>query len=422
MKNIAVSIFVFFITTSVYAQFEQISVGQLYKDQVFYSLENGVLAGVEHERWDIAFSTQGVQDAGVFINEGSSLGDLSGLELYAVEQADFDQELTVDTSSWTRLYNPETDWQNGAFNTIRDSDDVFDYGWGYYNSSVNTVEGKAMYTIKLRSGEWKKIEIQSLFLDWKFKYANLDGSELIEVNLPKADHSGKVLAYYSIENDQVVDVEPFNWDLLFTRYNTYTDDGNGNFRNYVVTGVLSGLDVMVAEFDDVDPASLDHEDIALEEYKTPLDQIGFDWKTVDINSSLYTVDDDRVYFVQVASDRVCKVEFIDFEGATTGVTTIKKECYIVAKINEIEIDEIQSLSVFPNPTTERINILADFEEASQTEVMLIDATGRVAQKKSIHFDKGYQHRFLDVNVQAGAYSLIIKSKNKIQTLPIIVNR
>jgi len=407
---------------SLTAQFDQISVGPRYSNQTFYSLSDGTLSTSSHELWDIAFSTQGVQDAGVFINEGSALGALIEVELYNTFESDFDAVSSLDSMDWERLYNPEADWRNGAFNSIKDDTDVFDYGWGQYNSSANTVVGTTVYAVQLRSGEWKKIFIESLFFDWVFKYADLDGSNLVEQVIPKVDHIGKVLAYYSLENNEVVDIEPTGWDLLFTRYNTYTDDGNGNFRNYVVTGVLSGLDVMVAEFDDVDPSSLDHEDVAQEDYLTPLDQIGFDWKTVDINSSLYTIDDDRVYFVQAASDRVCKVEFIDFEGAATGVTTINKECYIVARTNDIEIDGIQSLSVFPNPTTERINILADFEEASETEVILVDAAGRVAQKKSIHFDKGYQHRYLDINVLSGAYTLVIKSKNKTQTLAIIVNR
>lgn len=420
MNRIITIIFVSILSFNVQAQFEQISIGENYANQVYYSLTEGSLDESVHEVWDIAFTTQGVQDAGVFVNEGAPLGATSQVELYYTGLSDFNIPLEEDTAEWQRLYNPEIDWQNGAFNDIKDVDDVFDYGWGQYNSSANTVEGNAVYAVKLRSGKWKKIFINSLFFDWRFEYSNLDGTDHMEMTIPKEDHLGKTLAYYSLEENQLVDIEPFEWDLLFTRYNTYTDDGLGNFRDYVVTGVLSGLEVQVAEFDNVDPDDVSNEDIVQEDYERDLDLIGFDWKTVDINTSLYSIDEDRVYFVLNAADKVCKVQFIDFEGASTGVTTIEKECYNVAEAKDLSLESLNSLRVFSSLNSDRVNILADFDEASDVKLTIVDVSGRTLAKKSMSFDAGFQHKSIDVNLISGRYFVVIQNDQNVQTTSFMV--
>ncbi len=403
------------------AQFDQITNEEKYTHQVYYSLsEEGTLNSVEHGVWDIAFTTQGVQDAGIFVNEGASLVDVQQVELYFTGLTDFDQSIVIDTAAWTRLYNPEVDWQNGAFNSLKDPTNAFDFGWGIYNPGIFTVEGKYVFVVKLRNGEWKKIFIESLLFEWIFKHANLDGSDEVNQIISKMDHPNRVLAYYSIQNEEVVDIEPMEWDLLFTRYNTYTDDGNGNFLDYVVTGVLSGLDVKVAQYDDVNPNNLEFDDVDDEDYEDELDIIGFDWKEVDINSATYTVKDDLVYFVLKADETVCKLEFIDFEGSSTGTTTIKRECRIIAPIKDIQINGLNSARVFPNPCTDNINLLLDIDKKMDTKLSLFDMNGSLLNTYSHSFEPGLKHKQLPINLKNGQYNLVIEASGSVHSLPIIV--
>jgi hypothetical protein len=422
MKNISLLLISFGYVLSLSSQIEQISVGPQYQMQTYYSITEGTVSSNSSDLWDIAFTVQGIREAGIFINEAAPLGATSQIELYTLGVSDFEEIIDIDTAPLERLYNSELDWQFGAFNNIRDEEQVFDYGWGEYDGTLHTVFGNNVYLIKLRNGEWKKIFIESLFVDWVFRYADLDGSNLVEKVISKIDYEGQALVHYSMENDEVVDIEPAEWDLLFTRYNTYTHDGMGNYLNYVVTGVLSGLGVTVAEVDGVDPETIESEDIGSERYATELDVIGFDWKEVDINSSLFSIVDDRSYFVKNAGEHVCKIQFIDFEGALTGVVTIDKECYQVAAIGDISIDGIKSLDVFPNPTTDVINILVDFETAADAEILLVDMSGRVMQKNQVEFTGGVQNRRIDIDVANGVYTLLMRVEDKVQAVQMIVQK
>ncbi len=401
-----------------HGQIDQVSVGQQYTKQTFYSLGEGALNSVDNAAWDIAFSSQGVQDAGIFVNESAALTGQEQVEVYIPEAGNYEDVFEVDTESWQRLYNPEVDWQNGAFNSIKNELDVFDYGWGQYNPSTNTVVGKQVYFIKLRDGRWKKLFVENLFFDWNFKYADLNGENEVFVTIPKADHIDNVLAYFSFESGTTVDVEPTNWDLLLTRYNTYTDDGMGNFENYVVTGLLSGLDVQVAEKDDVDPELISHTDVFEDEYEAELDVIGFDWKTVDFNTSLFTVDEDRVYFVKNADNNVCKVQLIDFEGALTGVVTLKKECSIIAST---DIIGLYDLKLYPNPTTEYVQMLTDFREETEVNVSLVDMNGKVLMHMPKTFASGFRQSKLPLgNVPDGRYNVVFQTKYGVSSQAIIV--
>lgn len=399
-------------------QIDQISVGQQYKEHTFYSLGEGALNSVDNAAWDIAFSSQGVQDAGIFVNESAALSGQEQVEVYIPDTGVYEDVFEVDIESWQRLYNPEVDWQNGAFNSIKDEIDVFDYGWGQYNPSTNTVVGNQVYLIKLRDGSWKKLFVENLFFDWNFKYADLDGENEVFAIIPKADHIDNVLAYFSFATGATVEVEPTNWDLLLTRYNTYTEDGMGNFENYVVTGMLSGLNVQVAEKDDVDPNAISHTDIFEDEYQTELDAIGFDWKTVDFNTSLFTIDEDRVYFVKNSDNNVCKVQLIDFEGALTGVVTLKKECSIIASTDVIGLYD---LKIYPNPTSEYVQILTDFVEETKVNLSLVDLNGKVWLTKERIFNSGFKQSKLPLqNMPDGRYNLVFQTDKGISTQPLII--
>jgi len=49
-----------------------------------------------------------------------------------------------------------------------------------------------------------------------------------------------------------------------------------------------------------------------------INTIGYDWKTNDPVTHLYTIDDTRVFFVKDRNGAVYRIKFNSFEGSATG--------------------------------------------------------------------------------------------------------
>src|SRR5690606_24410143 len=121
-----------------------------------------------------------------------------------------------------------------------------------------------VFVIRLRDGTDLKMQIQSLASGtYQFRDANLDGSNEVTKTVTKADHSG-LLAYFSFETGDIVDVEPATgFEMVFLRYTTpLPDPGGGDPIPYLVTGILSGGGVQVAQANGIDPETVSFLDFA----------------------------------------------------------------------------------------------------------------------------------------------------------------
>ncbi|MEL7428155.1 MAG: hypothetical protein AAFN81_34570 [Bacteroidota bacterium] len=324
---------------------EIISVGQSYDNPFFYNMNSGEATVITHEAWDIAFSVA-PGGGSIFTNEGSKLGGFGQppvprLSSWFNAADDFD---TADTTGMLEIYNPEISWAEGAFNSIANPADPFDLGWGTYNPGSNTVTGDFVFFIQLRSGTWRKVQFQSLIGGvYSFRHANLDGSDLQEVTIDKADYSGKTLAYYSLENNEASDLEPEKWDLFFTRYWELLPDD----IQYQVTGILPNQGVETVQVDGVNPMTATVQDY-LDQFQDTVVTIGSDWKRFDFSSG-WIIESDRVYFLKTAADSLWKIEFLDFAGSGSGDITWTKtyEGQIVS--TEEIVAQSSELQLFPNP-------------------------------------------------------------------------
>jgi hypothetical protein len=122
------------------AQVEEVSVGQSYANSTFFRIGDGTSTTVDPTTWDIAFSLA-PEAAGAFVNEAvaSSMGaPLPQVELYAPLDSDYDN---LDTAGMIRIYNPDVTWSEGAFNALRDPQNDFDYGWGFYDEANDEIVG-----------------------------------------------------------------------------------------------------------------------------------------------------------------------------------------------------------------------------------------------------------------------------------------
>lgn len=293
---------------------ETISMGANYAEDVFYSLQDGVVATEVRNTWDIAFGTE-ARSSSIIINEGA------GVELYVYPtDAGWTWGDPVDTTgidSWNPLWNSEESWEDGAFS--RNATGHPNYGWGEYNDVTHDVVGITLYVIRLSDGSYKQIFINQKYSvenKYEFSFADLDGSNQQSVLLDLSLYTDKNFLYYSLVNNAEVDREPLSasWDILFTRY--YSEE-----IYYFVTGALSNLNTQVAEVSGVDPGTAVYNEGDLSEN---ISAIGYDWKSFDMSTFSYAVADSLAYFVKTSAGKVYKVVFTGFEGSSTGNITLEK--------------------------------------------------------------------------------------------------
>ena len=162
------------------AQTVQISMGNNYANQIFYSMQNGEIKNISNDNWDLAFTTDQYAST-IRTNDGK------GVELYTYHLGDTSDWQNINVSILNNLssgmYNSEISWYDGAFEN--NSLGHPDYGWGVYNMITHNVTGDSLYIIKTINGNWKKIWIQELTTagEYIFKFSNLDGSNEITQSL-----------------------------------------------------------------------------------------------------------------------------------------------------------------------------------------------------------------------------------------------
>lgn len=374
---------------------QSISVGAGYNNQSYISLLQGKEKLVKNNSWDIMFTAFGFQDAGIFINESTSTSmgqPLPGVEVFDAKTTDFTATIDVESIKDNKLLNDEVSWSFGAFNEGRNVQSPFDFGWGTYQPNSNSVIGSKVYVIKLRNGEFRKLKIESLVgTTYTIKHAALDGSdEVIKTLNKQTDSFGKKFIFYNFNHNSPADILPNDgFDLMYARYSTLEKDPNGTIeQQYIVTGILSGPGVTVAEVNGVDPANVSYEDHK-NDLSPLLTIIGNDWKSINATFQ-WSVVQDRTYFVKTADGLVWKIVFIDFEGSSTGTSVFEKT----------KLDGLSSTNdnlgiqygFYPNPSQDLVNIVFEINHKITGDVLcqITDAQGKIVNTFPLPTSQGLQ--------------------------------
>jgi hypothetical protein len=417
MKKNLLLILLIALSYTTIAQFVEVSYGTSYSQQTYYTFSDDAKTIIPNTAWDIAFSCIGDEDAGVHINEATqSMG--TELELYEAPSNSFDDVINPD-DLMTRLFNPEQSWYFGAFNSQRDIEEPTDFGWGLYDPDDNYALGTKVYALKLRDGTFKKLKIETLESNtYTVRIADLDGANESTLMVDKGSFPASNFAYYSFDTGGFVDGIPADFDLLFTRYVYPLDDGSGGFLQYLLTGVLSGMGVEVAQADGVDPQT-----VAFEDYLGFLDAdltiIGHDWKDFELSTFMWTVPADRAYFVKTGDGHLWKVVFVDFEGSSTGNAVFEKtDLGIVSSVDDVNF--LNSFDVFPNPMISEATIAFSLENTENVRFSLTDLSGRELWQSSVQGQSGLNvHTLPELGLTQGAYFLSLQAKGEIVTKKLI---
>lgn len=400
--------------------FVQVEQGKDYVKTVFLNLKTQETTTIDDTDWEIGFSTDPA-DYAIHINEAASnAADSKSVYLFSTTATDFS---SVDLSqARDTLYNNEDDWSEGAFNVVRDTSDNNDKGWGEYDPETDITTGSRIFIVELRNGDHKKLRIdQSDQGAYTFTYADLNGSNEVTETIDVTDYAGKVLVYYSIRDQKVLDLEPEAWDLKFTRYNTLVQGGEDEVAYHYVTGVLLHPDAEVAVASDIDPESVQFSDFE-DQLTDQAAAIGHEWKYLDFATFQYSIVENQVFFVKTAENEVYKVQFIDFEGASTGVTTLIFNLEEVLSATAQLPDYIEKTKLYPNPLTagSALYLEIDSKELKPRSIVRIyDTQGREIYREHTRLLTGNNVLTIPVNALPGMYFLTVGDGTELITLPFL---
>jgi len=385
------------------------SMGALYSNQVYYKLSTQTETTFATNSWDIAFLRTSNFAQAIRVNGGK------GIEVFEASN-DINDWNTIDVAneaSWTKLYNSDKVWNDGAF-----SNGSATYGWGEYNIVTHTVVGTVIFVLKYADGSYKKFINETYLGAYNFKYSSWDGSSWsadTTATVANTSNPNNKYNYYSLQDNAEVVAEPAitDWDLKFTRYFTEVAPNT----QYLVTGVLHNDSVEIAENDEPGGAAVN----PTLTYSTDINTIGYDWKS--FTGMGFSVDSDKAFYVKYADDTIYRLYFTVFSGSSSGDLTFKFE-NVTNSLSVEEVTEGISFGVYPNPSTDKkINLIYDVNKLinNKNEVAIYSTTGQKVFQEILKNRSGFYNKTLDLSsLSSGVYILQFNSGEYTTTKKIIL--
>jgi len=421
MKKIITIITASLLMLSVNAQSvnDTVAMGQFYANQVFYSLDNGEVANINNNDWELGFAAagQGAAGSAILINEATTT-----LWAYPSDTAEWNSFDTTGYLAWEQLLNTDTSWTNGAFNVHRGAAGWADLGWGVLNPQQNYwTFGDSLYLAKLSDNTFRKIWIVSLKTGvWEFKYSDVDGSNEQTFTIDKSNYPNKNFVYHSMLTNATIDREPDNttWDLMFAKHTDYLSYAG----QYVsVTSVFNNRDVWSAKSNETDYAAALIATAPQTSFNQNITNIGREWKKYS-SATGWTIYDSIAYFIY--DNDSTDFYRIVFNGFESGFSGLGKAMFNQEHLQTVSVQVYEhnvTFSMYPNPATNQITLLLDYFEYATMQVDVVDLSGKLVLSKTIQVNNGVNQKTIDINqLKSGIYLLQLKSDQLNTTQKLIV--
>jgi hypothetical protein len=155
---------------------------------------------------------------------------------------------------------------------------------------------------------FKKLQILQVdSIKYKIRYANLDGSSDLTLEITK--NNSYNFTFFSFNTNSTIIIEPpkSEWDIVFTQYLEALS------TPYLVTGVLLNRYNTYATMDSSKTFSEITYDYAITKtLSSNINTIGYNWKEYDFNTSSYIVFPKMNYIIKDNKGYYYKLHFIDF--------------------------------------------------------------------------------------------------------------
>ncbi|MES2763649.1 MAG: HmuY family protein [Bacteroidota bacterium] len=274
----------------------QVNMTSNYKNQVWFSLsENKIVSTNYKTDWDIAFESSVTGDhvilnsalgARVYKTNHNQLSDVTDTTGLAVHEL-------VDSPTGNLDSTAIGDWQPN--NTVY----ILNRGFS------ETGQALGFYKIKITSVSTT---------GFVFEYADIFGTQTYQKTVSKNEQYN--FNAYSFSSHQQLSIEPFkeNYDMCFTQF---THVFTNPLHYYQVTGVLTNsFKTRVTSITDRPFADITINDTLGRTFTRNKNSIGYDWKSFDLNTNLYTVNTNLCYIINDNEGFYYKLHFIDFYNST----------------------------------------------------------------------------------------------------------
>ncbi|AUP80623.1 T9SS type A sorting domain-containing protein [Flavivirga eckloniae] len=394
-----------------------LSMAASYANQVYYKLNTQTETTYAANSWDISMLRTDNFAFSLRIN------DHIGVEVFEASNKpnDWNSIDIANEASWTKLYNSDIKWNEGAFDKGSAT-----YGWGEYNIATHHVEGTIIFVLKYADGTYRKFINDDYFGGHTFRYSTWNSGTSTwsadqTATVSNTTNPNNSRNYYSFENNTEVIAEPAttDWDLKFTKYYTEVPNGSGGTQPYLTTGVLVNSGLEVAENDE--PGGMPANPNLT--YATNINTIGYDWKTFDFSSG-WLIDSNKAFYVKYADNTIYRLYFTAFSGSGTGDLTFKFED-VTASLDIEDITESISFGVFPNPSpNKQINLVYDVNKwgSDKNKIAIFSTTGQKVFETSLKSNSGLFNKTLDFSaLKSGVYILQFSSGNHHTSKKLVLN-
>lgn len=415
---------------------DSVEMGAGYSHDVYYDLSTGNDVRKVANDWDIAFQMTAfghpMFNASVRANHIHS--DVEVYSLHKQASTAFGTLTAADTmvTKSNQLVNQDTSWGRGAF-TNNKSSNIFDYGWGMYNSTTHFLTGDSLYLVKA-NGKFYQLWIQEYIsfgapgtVGYKFRVADWDGANDVTDSIKRvAPYDNRLFAYYNLATKTFSDREPAiaDWDLQFRRYQKNGQPGGQDpTKLQPYAGVLTNAGVEVAKLTGIGPNTITSANYQTHTTSMSVETngIGDDWKRLNQQFS-YDIKADTSFIIKANEANgkrdYYQLKFTRFDGAfgpNTGKAVFETRLLasVAAGVDDVTGVSNATYSIYPNPAQNQVNIMVDAKTANNNTMLLVtDITGKVMQHTTVGLNKGLNAYSLNVtNYPAGTYVVSVVNDN-----------
>lgn len=286
-------------------EYTEISIGSIYSDQVWFDLERNIeVSRNKKTAWDIAFQCD-ADSHFIILNSANNM------------RAGLTDKTEISDVTDTVGVAPKWDAPSGNL----DSSAI---GNWQLNSTIYVIDGGTDERGNHRG--LSKLRFDSVVNGTLyFRYASW--TDALWTNATLVKEKDYTYAYFSFNIQQQVTIAPpkNEYDIVFTQYTT-TFYNAPSPSPYLVTGFLqnpyfaNSTKVYDLSFEEINLNNSTN-------YKcvNRIDNIGYDWKTYDLNAGYYTVLTDQNYVLRTKSGKRYKMHFLDFYNSDgeKGTATIE---------------------------------------------------------------------------------------------------
>jgi hypothetical protein len=275
---------------------QQVEMTSNYKNQVWYRLsDNSIVSTNNKSDWDLGFETSAL---GFYIILNSS----KAMKAYKTSFVNLSQATdTVGLGVGGTADFPSGNLDSTAIGNWQTTNTVYIINRGYNEFGQH----QGYYKLKINSATTSQ---------YTFDYADIYSSTSIQGIVNKNEDYN--FNMYSFTTNQQLTIEPkkSDYDLCFTQYShVYYSP----IHFYQVTGVLSNNhNTKVMRITDKPFSDIAISDTLNRVFSVNKNSIGYDWKTFDLNTNLFTVNPNINYIIKDSKGFYYKLHFIDFYSSS----------------------------------------------------------------------------------------------------------